>query len=122
MSRHPTDKASEWPRQRTESGVPTYHGKHDATNKSNSTNPWAECKAHGDKGENKVADLLRRIGCVVTPIAVDVQRCGGGDLLVSWPDGRFETLEVKTDQRADSKGNLAVELCKRMLDCRRGSQ
>lgn len=99
------------PGERTESGVPTYHGKHDAQVRRNSTSTWHECKAHGDEGENKVAMLLRRIGCKATTIDLDGQH--GGDLLVNWPDGLVQRLEVKTDRLVHVTGNLAIEVCRR---------
>jgi hypothetical protein len=99
------------PGERTESGVPTFHGKHDATDRRNSTNTWHECKAHGDVGENKVAMLLRRIGCKAKTIALDGQH--GGDLLVTWPGGLVERVEVKTDRLVHVTGNLAIELARR---------
>lgn len=95
----------------TESGVRTFHGGHDASDRRNSTNTWHECKAHGDNGENKVARLLRGIGCKATTIDLEGQHTG--DLLVIWPDGLVERLEVKTDRLVAKTGRLAIEVARR---------
>lgn len=99
------------PGERPQSDAHTFHGERGAKDRRNSTNTWHDCKAHGDEGENKVAMLLRCIGCKATTIDLDGQHTG--DLLVTWPGGNVQRLEVKTDRLVHVTGNLAIELARR---------
>jgi len=61
---------------------------------------WLAAKKSGDAGETLVADVLRAIGLAVTRITTP----GTADLAIS---GR---IEVKTDRRALTTGNVAIEV------------
>jgi len=62
----------------------------------------------GRNGENKVADILQKVG-MTCAINTEIDELSYFDLLVNWNDICF-TIEVKNDKYASKSGNIAIEV------------